>query len=95
MSLRDPGQIQKIRDCPGDSGTVGAYVNTTMKKKSGPPGLVDPWPTNPRTGGPRGSTCPRTSGLPPELVDPPWLHIHFLSIAPRVLVSAFEPTTKR
>ena len=25
MSLRDPGQIQKIRDCPGDSGTVGAY----------------------------------------------------------------------
>ena len=25
MSLRDPGQIPKIRDCPGDSGTVGAY----------------------------------------------------------------------
>ena len=23
--FRDPGQILKIRDCPGDSGTVGAY----------------------------------------------------------------------
>ena len=30
MSLRDPGQIQKIRDCPGDSGTVGAYVTVAI-----------------------------------------------------------------
>ena len=26
VAFRDPGQIQKIRDCPGDSGTVGAYA---------------------------------------------------------------------
>ena len=25
-SIRDPGQISDIRDCPGDSGTVGAYA---------------------------------------------------------------------
>ena len=25
VAFRDPGQILKIRDCPGDSGTVGAY----------------------------------------------------------------------
>jgi len=26
VAFRDPGQILKIRDCPGDSGTVGAYA---------------------------------------------------------------------
>ena len=26
-ALRDQGQSQQIRDCPGDSGTVGAYVS--------------------------------------------------------------------
>ena len=26
VAFRDPGQILTIRDCPGDSGTVGAYV---------------------------------------------------------------------
>ena len=25
MAFRDPGQSVKIWDCPGDSGTVGAY----------------------------------------------------------------------
>ena len=25
VAFRDPGQIPIIRDCPGDSGTVGAY----------------------------------------------------------------------
>ena len=25
IAFRDPGQILIIRDCPGDSGTVGAY----------------------------------------------------------------------
>jgi len=25
VAFRDPGQILTIRDCPGDSGTVGAY----------------------------------------------------------------------
>ena len=26
-----PGQIRQIRDCPGDSGTVGAYVYHTVR----------------------------------------------------------------
>ena len=26
LAFHNPGQIRKIRDCPGDSGTVGAYV---------------------------------------------------------------------
>ena len=30
VAFRDPGQILKIRDCPGDSGTVGAYEVPTI-----------------------------------------------------------------
>ena len=32
VSFRDPGQILKIRDCPGDSGTVGAYAASNDKR---------------------------------------------------------------
>jgi len=30
VAFRDPGQILIIRDCPGDSGTVGAYVTKAL-----------------------------------------------------------------
>ena len=29
-SVRDTGQELQIRDCPGRSGTVGAYVNSSL-----------------------------------------------------------------
>ena len=32
-SFRDPGQRLQIRDCPGDSGTVGAYVNNSQQSQ--------------------------------------------------------------
>ena len=32
-AFRYLGQLLKIRDCPGDSGTVGAYVISTLTLK--------------------------------------------------------------
>ena len=32
VAFRDPGKIPRIQDCPGDSGTVGAY-GWAMRRK--------------------------------------------------------------
>ena len=32
-NVNRPGQIIQIRDCPGDSGTVGAYDNYALPRK--------------------------------------------------------------
>ena len=41
-----PGQILQIRDCPGDSGTVGAYVPRTCQRPGHPHSQLFPHPAN-------------------------------------------------